>query len=202
MVENFLRPPQGFGDWVAESLRLAALLSVVLAAIFLQWTDAAILAFALPGVVAPRFLGMRLWADVLFSSTVLIAAASNVFELYTRISWWDIVVHFACTGIVAAGCYILLAALHIVPDPRSREFTPRIGLVLTTTVGLALCALWEIAEWLGYLYISDEIYIAYVDTIVDMIFGGLGSLAVGFAVAYLPLYRTTAARPSLAPSPR
>ncbi len=201
MIENFLRPPQGFSDWAAESLRLAALLSVLLAAVFLQWTDAAILALALPGVVAPRFLGLRLWADVLFSCTVLAAAASNVFELYTRISWWDVVVHFACTGIVAAGCYVLLAALKIVPDPRSCEFTPRIGLVLTTVIGLALCALWEIAEWLGYLYISDEIYIAYVDTIVDMIFGGLGSLAVGFAVAYLPLYRTTAAHPSLAHSP-
>lgn len=202
MIENFLRPPATFGDRVADLLRIAALLAVILAAVFLAWTDAAILALALPGVVAPRFLGMRLWADLLFTCTVLVAAASNVFDLYTRISWWDVVVHFACTGLLAAGCYILLAALRIVPDPRSVHFTPRVGIVLTTTVGLALCALWEMVEWLGYVYISDEIYIAYVDTIVDMIFGGLGSLVVGFVVAYLPLYRAAAVRPSLSRPPR
>ncbi|MFC8303615.1 hypothetical protein ACFUCV_07985 [Specibacter sp. NPDC057265] len=201
MIGNFLRPPRTPGEYTAELLRIIALLGVMLAAVFLAWTDAAILAFALPAVVAPRFLGMRLWADLLFTSTVLLAAGSNVFDLYTRISWWDVVVHFACTGVLAAGCYILLAALRIVPDPRAADFTPRVGIVLTTTVGLALCALWEIAEWLGYVYISDEIYIAYVDTIVDMIFGALGSLVVGFAVAYLPLYRATAARP-LASRPR
>lgn len=197
MIDNFLRVPRTLGDYLADALRIIAFLGVIGAAVFLAWTDAAILALTLPAVVAPRFLDMRTWADVLFSGTVLIAAASNVYELYTRISWWDVVVHFACTGLLAAGCYLLLAALRIVPDPRAPGFTPRIGVVLTTTVGLALCALWEIAEWLGYVYISDEIYIAYVDTIVDMIFGALGSLAVGFAVAYLPLYRTTGARPEL-----
>lgn len=190
MIENFLRAACGPVELGADVLRAVGTVSVVLAAIFFDLTDAAIVAFALPGLYFPRFVGMRAWADLLFAGTVLIAAWSNVFDLYTRISWWDLAVHFVCTGVVAAGAYLVLANLQIVPLLRGGRNSRTSGVILTLTIGLALSAVWEMVEWLGRAYISDEIYTAYGDTIADMALGGLGSLTAGFAIAFLPLLRT------------
>lgn len=190
MIENFLRAAVGPVELGADILRVFGTLSVVLAAIFFDLTDAAIVAFALPGLYFPRFVGMRAWADLLFAGTVLIAAWSNVFDLYSRISWWDLVVHFVCTGVVAAGAYLVLANLQMVPPLRGGRSSRTSGVILTLTIGLALSAVWEMVEWLGRAYISDEIYTAYGDTIGDMALGGLGSLTAGFAIAFLPLLRT------------
>ncbi|MET4004465.1 hypothetical protein ABIB48_003204 [Arthrobacter sp. UYCu511] len=192
MIENFLRRPHGAMDFVAEALRFVAVLSVVVTAIFFEPSDAGIIAFALPGFVAPRFLGMRAGMDMVFVATLLIAAWSNIFDLYTSIGWWDLVVHLAGNGVIAAGLYLLLARGKVVPDPRGTTFTKGSGIVLTAMMGLALSALWEMVEWFGRAFISDQIFIAYDDTIGDMAMGGLGSLAAGFVVAFIPLLRKDA----------
>ena len=190
MIENFLRPPRSLADVAADLLRAFGVLSVVLAAVFFDVTDAGIVAFALPGLVAPRFLGMRPWADMTLAGTLLVAAWSNVFDLYTSIAWWDAVVHLAGTGVIAAGFYLLLGHVKIVPDPRTADFSKVAAVVLTTTTGLALGALWEMVEWFGRAFISDQIFITYDDTIGDMAMGGLGSLCAGFVLAFIPVLRT------------
>ena len=192
MIENFLRRPHGAMDFVAEALRFVAVLSVVVTAIFFEPSDAGIIAFALPGFVAPRFLGVRAGMDMVFVATLLIAAWSNIFDLYTSIGWWDLVVHLAGNGVIAAGLYLLLARGKVVPDPRGTTFTKGSGIVLTAMMGLALSALWEMVEWFGRAFISDQIFIAYDDTIGDIAMGGLGSLAAGFVVAFIPLLRKDA----------
>ena len=98
MIENFLRPVRGPADVGADVLRGFGVLSVVLAAIFFDATDAGIVAFALPGLFFPRFMGMKAWADMVFGGTLLVAAWSNVFDLYTSIGWWDLAVHFVWTN--------------------------------------------------------------------------------------------------------
>lgn len=191
MIENLVRPPRNPVEVGADVLRGFGVLSVALAAIFFDVTDAGIVAFALPGLFLPRAIGMKAWVDVVFAGTLLVAAWSNVFDLYRSIGWWDLAVHFVCTGVVAAGVYLLLAQVRIVTSPGSIRSAAAVGIVLTTTIGLALSALWEMVEWLGGAYISDEIYTAYDDTIGDMAVGGLGALCAGFAIAFLPLLRTT-----------
>lgn len=192
MIENFLRRPQGAMDLAAEVLRCFAVLSAVLAAVFLEPSDAGIIAFALPGFVAPRFLGMRAGMDMFFVGSLLIAAWSNIFDLYTSIGWWDLVVHLVGNGVIAVALFLLLARGNIVPDPRSTTFTKPAGIVLTAMIGLALGAHWEMVEWLGKAAVSDQIFTAYDDTIADMAMGGLGSLAAGFVVAYVSLLRKQA----------
>ena len=54
MIENFLRPPRTMSAVVADAVRLCGLLSIVVAALWFELTDAGILAFALPALVAPR----------------------------------------------------------------------------------------------------------------------------------------------------
>lgn len=195
MIDNFLRPPRGVAEHTADALRVVGLLSLVLAALFLELTDAGIIAFTLPGLLAPRFIGMRPWPDIMISVTLLVAAWSNLFDLYARISWWDLVVHFFCAGVLAVGCYLLFTYLRIVPAPSSAEFTPRIGIVLTTAFGLALSALWEMIEWVGYTFITADIHVTYDDTITDMIAGGLGALVLSPALAYCRLLRQESVDP-------
>lgn len=181
MIENFLRRPRTAAEFVADAVRAFGLLSVFIAAVWFDLTDAGVLAFALPGLMIPRFVGVRAGLDIGFCLTLLVAAWSNVFDLYTRIAWWDLVLHFVCTAAIAGMVYLCLNRWGIVASSGRRG---AFGAVLITTMlGLALSALWEMVEWIGHAYISDEIFVAYDDTISDMAVGGLGALLVGVVLA-------------------
>ncbi|MDQ1216879.1 hypothetical protein [Microbacterium arborescens] len=186
MIENFLRPPRTTSAVVADAVRLCGLLSVVVAALWFELTDAGILAFALPALVAPRFVGVRPGFDIVCGVTVLVAAWSNVVDLYRSVPSWDIPVHLVCTGVLAALAYIAAARVGIVPLPGAAGFRARTGLVVTTAFGLAFAALWEIVEWIGKVFV-DLILVTYDDTIGDMAVGGLGALIAGILVARVRL---------------
>lgn len=186
MIDDFLRPAETGAQRIADALRLLGVLSVVLAVLFHDLTDAAIVAFALPGLMFPRFLGMRPWADILVSVALLVAAWSNVIDLYRAVTWWDIPVHFVLAGAMAVVTYLFLARRGIVRSPGARGFSTTGGLVLTTVLGLALGALWEMVEWFGHAYLTDDIYVTYGDTIGDMAAGGLGALLGGWLMARGP----------------
>jgi hypothetical protein len=65
-------------------------------------------------------------------------------------------------------------------------------MVLTPLIGLAISALWEMVEWAGWRFISDDIYVAYQDSIGDMAVGGLGAVLGGLLLAYVRLDREDA----------
>ena len=183
MIENFLRPPRSIGEYTADALRLIGALSVIAAAIWFTATDAGIVGLTLPALVAPRFLGLRPIFDIVTTATVLVAAWSNVFDLYTRVAWWDIAVHLVCTGVLAVLLYVLCAYAGVVAAPRTQAFTGRAAIVLVTAFGLALSAVWEMIEWLGKTLVTDDIFVTYDDTIGDMAVGGLGALLAGCLLA-------------------
>jgi hypothetical protein len=188
---NFLRRPHGAGEWIADAVRVLGVLSVIVAAVVFQPTDAGVLAFALPALLIPRFVGVRSGFDIAYGVTVLVAAWSNVLDLYTSIAWWDLVVHFACTGVLAVIAYLGLSRLRVVPDLR-QDTLRRTPVVVTAAIGLAISALWEMVEWAGWRFISDEIYVAYQDSIGDMAVGGLGALLGGALLTRLSFDRADA----------
>jgi hypothetical protein len=189
--ENFLRPPSTVGEWIADLLRVAGVLCIAVAAVGWTWTDAGILALALPALLAPKFIGLRPWFDIAYAVTVLVAAWSNVFDLYTTVVGWDLIVHFTLTGLSAALLYVLLARADIVAPPDVRRAPP---IVLTTTMGLALSALWEMIEWIGWALIDPDISVTYQDSIGDMVAGGLGALAAGLLLSSVSVLRPDADR--------
>jgi hypothetical protein len=195
MIENFLRPPRGRGEVAADAVRVAGLLSVVAAAIWWTLTDAGILALALPALLVPRFIGVRPSFDIAYGLTVLVAAWSNVLDLYRTIAFWDLFVHFVCTGVIAAMMYLGLAAFRIVPGQQDPAFLARTPIVLVTAIGLAVSAVWEMIEWAGYAFITEDIYVAYQDTIADMAFGGTGALLAGILVGRVRLERRRESQP-------
>jgi hypothetical protein len=187
VIRRFLRPPSGAGEWIADAIRVLGPLSVVAGFVWWAPADAGVLALALFGLVLPRFVGVRPGFDIAFCVTVLVAAWSNVFLLYQTVLGWDLVVHFVFTGMVAAMAYLLLARLELVPPPLApgtRRATP---ILLVTSLGLALSAVWEMLEWIGWRFISEEIYVAYEDSIGDMAAGGLGGILAGLLVARVRL---------------
>lgn len=189
MIENFLAPPRTGTQWAADGLRLVGAGSVIVALVLFQLTDAGILALALPALLAPRFVGLRGSADVAFCVTVLVAAWSNVFDLYRLVPGWDLAVHLVATGVLAGVAYLLLARLRILPLPGAHHNRAAIGIVITTVLGLALSALWEMIEWVGFTFISDSIYVTYDDTIADMAAGGVGALLAGLLMAFVRLLK-------------
>lgn len=191
MKQNFLRPPSTPGEWIADLLRASGVICVVIATIGWSVTAAGIVALALPGLAVPRLLGTRAWLDIAYGITVLVSVWSNVLDLYTTVAGWDLVVHAVLTGLTAIMLYLLLARADIVAPPEARRATT---IVLTTTMGLALSAVWEMLEWIGWAFISDGIYVEYQDTIGDMAAGGLGSFAAGLLLASVPLLRADANR--------
>ncbi|MEH3090201.1 MAG: hypothetical protein PGN24_11635 [Microbacterium arborescens] len=192
MVSNFLRPPRTASAWGADAVRVAGLLSVIVAAVWFEPTDAGILALALPALVVPRFIGVRPSFDIVSGITVLVAAWSNVVDLYRTLEWWDIPMHLVCTAVLAALAYLAAAEFDVVPRPGTAGFRARTGIVVTTALGLALSAVWEMIEWLGKAFV-DSIYVTYDDTIGDMAVGGIGSLVAGIVVARVRLLARDAA---------
>lgn len=127
--------------------------------------------------------------DLAVCATVLVAAWSNVFDLYRTIPGWDLVVHLVCTGILTIVAALILTRAEVVTMTRDHGARPRTPLVLAPLLALALSAMWEMVEWLGWAYLSDEIFVTYQDTIGDMVFGGLGGVAAGVILATSSLRR-------------
>ncbi|MDT3317332.1 hypothetical protein Q9S71_10930 [Microbacterium sp. KSW4-11] len=185
MREDFLRQPASPAEWAADGIRLLGLISVLAAFVWWTPTDAGILALALPALLVPRLLGVLPWFDVVYGVTVSVAAWSNVLDLYRSIAWWDLVVHFVATGVIASVGYVALQRSGVLPDrPRRRT-----AIVLLPTIGLAISAIWEMVEWLGKTFVDSEIFVTYPDTIGDMAVGGAGALLMGLVLARIRIDR-------------
>lgn len=185
MIQTFLRVPRGAAEMTADALRLLGVVSIVVALIGWPWVDVAVFALALVGLVIPRFLGVRPGLDIAFCIIVLVAAWSVLLELYDALEYLDFVVHFFLNGLTAAVLYILAVRLEVVPDPTRTPVPLGAIVALTTAFGLAAGVIWELAEWIGYTYIDDSIFVSYDDTIADFAAGGLGSILAGLFGRYL-----------------
>lgn len=177
LLATFLVPPRTPLEWLADAVRAAGLISFIVAAILWGALAGSVLALALLGVVAPRFLGVRAAVDIAVSLTALVAAWCSVLDLYRTLTWIDIPIHFVLNG--------LLALLVVVAGSRAGVVFDRRGLpllVLTLSVGLALAAVWEMGEWVASRF-DDGVYVGYDDSILDMAMGGAGAGIAAFAVS-------------------
>lgn len=192
MIDHFLRPPRGAAEVSADSIRAVGLLSLVAAAIWWGWQDVAVFALVLLGLLVPRALLVRPLFDAMFGLTLIVAAWSATFDLYTSVVGWDIVIHFLANGVIAGMTYLVLSRLGVVPDANDARTPYAVVIVLTVAFGLAAGSLWEMAEWAGHTFLDRTIFVTYDDTIGDMAAGGLGALIAGGAMRLL-VPRTDAA---------
>lgn len=106
---------------------------------------------------------------------LLASVAGSVWNLYSEIFWYDEVVHgynfFALTLVVAVYAYGVV----LTGDAR-HEFL----LILTIAgLGLALGALWEVAEWTYDQFVRPNAILPKTDTILDLMVDTAGALVAG-----------------------
>ncbi|HSK67152.1 MAG TPA: hypothetical protein VK888_09485 [Anaerolineales bacterium] len=106
---------------------------------------------------------------------ILVNAAGYALNLYDRFGWFDEVIHTYTSFTLT-----LLLALLLYGDVLSGVRRSPILLVLTVaSLGIAIGALWEIAEW-GYdQMVPENAILGKTDTIIDLILDSLGALAAG-----------------------
>lgn len=184
MIETFLRPPRGAGEYLADAVRVLGVLSVVAAVIWWEPVDVAVVALSLLGVFLPRFLGARPALDAPFAIVVLVASWSSVLDLYTTVVGWDVVVHFFTNGFVAAMAYLLLARVGVLPAVIDSRYPTVAAISIATALGFTAGVVWEFAEWAGHTFVDESIFVAYADTIGDLAAGGAGSLLAGLALKF------------------
>jgi hypothetical protein len=184
-TETFLRLPTGGGELTADALRGLGVLSVVVGGIHWGFVEVAVFALTLLGMLVPRFLGLRPGFDIAVGGTLLVAAWSGVFELYTRVGWLDVVIHFSANGLLAALIFVVAARAGVVAEVAPGTPSLLRAAFLTTVFGLAAGVVWEMGEWAGHTLIDPAIFVGYNDTIGDLPVGGLGSLLAGIAIRRL-----------------
>lgn len=183
MISTLLRTPRG--DVIAaDAVRVVATLSILVALLLFEPLDALNVAAGAFATLLPRALGVRPALDVAVAVVIPVAAWSAVLKLYESTGWWDLPVHFAMNGLLAALAYVLLARFRLVPDAGDLPRPVASGVVLVAAIGCSLGVLWELAEWAIREYVDPETFVGYTDTLGDLVAGTLGSILAGFLMPF------------------
>ena len=185
MIADLIRRPATPAEVAADSVRAVAILSTL--AMVLWWgpVDVAVFFLALGGLTLSRYARPHPVFDTVYGCALIFACWSSVLNLYEVIPWWDLLVHYLCTGPVAGMAYVLASHLRLLPPP-GPTYRHRVGVVFQVTLlGIALSVLWEFAEWAGDAWVDEDIYVTYTDTMGDLGVATLSSLAAGILLAAL-----------------
>ncbi|MDN5743565.1 MAG: hypothetical protein L0H31_00420 [Nocardioidaceae bacterium] len=111
--------------------------------------------------------------DLMVTLTCFTDILGNRMNLYDTIVWFDDLMHFLNTGLLA-GAVILLTLHHS---------TSRIRVVeRALAVGATGAIAWEIAEYYAFISGGTERTFAYTDTLSDLTLGVLGSFAIALII--------------------
>ncbi|THJ67447.1 hypothetical protein E8P82_04935 [Arthrobacter echini] len=174
---------RGTSRWIADAVRLLALLSAVVGAFSLGFPQTFGLAIMALGLLFSRMFRLPAPVDAVFCTTIFVATWSGMLGLYRTVPSWDLVVHFATIGAVSAALYLVVAGWNVTREPGSG--TPaRAVVILTFSLGMTVAVLWEFGEWIAHRYFTDVIIVGYDDSMGDMAVGGVGAALAGFVLAY------------------
>lgn len=184
-------PSPGRPTWgivLGDAVRVAALVSLLVAAATSDWVAVALFALVLGGSMVPRASGAAAWLDVACGTAVLAAAWCAVAGLYERVAGLDLLVHAVATGALAALAHQVLTRDGLATSP----VRPRATAALTTVgLGALLAVVWELLEAVGHTFVDDSIHVTYPDTV-----GDLAAALVGSAVAAWLVARAAARTPA------
>jgi hypothetical protein len=182
MSGALLRRPAGPAEVIADAVRGLAVVSIVVAGA--GWGALSGLSFVVATLVmlVPRLLDLRPGFDIAFGLVVLASTWSSVLGIYLTTRWWDLPMHFLTNGLCAALVSIVLVRVDVIADHRTLPHPTLSATVVCTAIGVTLGVLWEFFEWFGHTFIDGGIFVGYVDSLGDVLWGGLGSLAAGFCL--------------------
>jgi hypothetical protein len=189
-----LRRPTSSSEKVADAVLLLGLLGLPVAAA--GWGLSAIGTLAIPTLALgiPRALALKPALQAAFGMAMLIASWSIILDLYASWTHWDLAVHAALNGLIAAvGVSLLtrigaLPSIHALPaQARPSTNSTRLSLtVLTTMFGVTCGVLWEFFEWTANELFGAALFVSYTDTLGDIAVGALGAALAGYALGVRP----------------
>jgi hypothetical protein len=141
-------------------------------------------------VIAVRFLLLPRLYDLAFCFGFGLTGWGDALGLYDRIDWYDLLVHSLASFFFAPVLYILLARADVLADLRQTT-TPHhyVGVfVVTLALGLAVGAVWEMAEYTSDHFLATELAKSERDTATDLIVDGAGALAGGALLVAWAVY--------------
>lgn len=119
--------------------------------------------------------GNRTIVWVIVAIAIAVNIAGYALNLYNRFVWFDEVIHTYTSFAIT-----LFLALMLYGDVLSGVRRSPLLLILTVaSLGIAIGALWEIAEW-GYdQLVPENAILGKTDTMIDLILDSVGALAAG-----------------------
>lgn len=179
---SLFRSPVNRVVLLADVVRVAMLISVVIAGVGWGWIQVAVFMLAVLATLIPRALSLRGSLDLCVGIASLAAAWSNVFDLYVLLPGWDKFMHAVLGGLLAVLSVVIAQRTGILPPTTER---PGALVLATLVLGLATGAVWELLEWAGHTLIDPQVHVGYQDTMGDLAADGLGALIGGFLLPYL-----------------
>jgi hypothetical protein len=149
-------------------------LTLVVVTVQANWIGTTFLAGFLVASVAFLKLEERLPTlfDLVFVSAALLNAAGCAWDLYNKPGLYDEVAHFCSIfAITLAVGFALYRELMGSYDGHRVLFV-----VTIASLGIALGALWEIAEWTADFFVEKQIVSGLFDTVTDLILDSAGAL--------------------------
>ena len=153
-----------------------ALLAIGLAVVVIQsnWLGVGFLAGFLIAAVAFLKLEERLPTlfDLVFVSAALVNAAGCAWNLYNKPGIYDEVAHFYTIFAITLACGFALYR-----ELMGSFAGHRVLFVITiASLGIALGAVWEIAEWSADFVLPQQIVSGLFDTVTDLILDSAGAV--------------------------
>jgi hypothetical protein len=171
------------GDWtpvVRDPIDLLRTSFLIGAVAFLALGKGGALVLALAGIFAwaIRPLDLPRLYDLSVVVALGFAAWGEALRAYDAFPAYDIVTHVLVPMLGAPVLYIALARLEVLPDPAGKtERHHHLGIfVVTLALGLAVGAVWEIAEYLSDRVVGSQLQLGNRDTIGDLVADGAGAL--------------------------
>lgn len=154
-------------------------LSVLVTAALFDAVGAAVMMLVCLGVTVTWRARLPAALELATGLVLLLAAWSSVFLLYERLSYWDLVVHFAATAVLAELAFRALERWGRLAAPGAVTHV-----LVVTALGTALAVVWEYAEFVGNVAVDPRVQVGYGDTMGDLAAGNAGAVVAGILGAW------------------
>lgn len=190
------------GDWSrlvrdpVDVLRGAFIVGALIEVATGDVADAARLVLTVGLVLVPRALNMPRPFDLAFTLGMSAQAWGNVFGLFERLSWYDMLVHTLLPMLAAPTAYVALVRLGVLPDLKeAREQHHRLGIFLVTFfLGTGFEAVYEVYEFVADRVLGTNLVAGEVDTATDLIASAVGSMLGGALLVVWSIYGWSSVR--------
>ena len=164
----------------ADLLRALGLVLIPAAWVTAGWPSAAVMFLVFGTQWLLRWLRGGSLLDWTGQLTLIAAGWFSVTGLYHRVSALDIIMHALTSALVAGLVGIAVEAAlrrRDVPASTALRTTGRtLAWLGLTGATVSLGVVWELAEWWGHTFVTEEIGVGYEDTIGDLAANTLGAL--------------------------